>query len=267
MQDTQHSFSNETSKTICRTAKMSAKEFKDFKLFLTIIRSDFTDFSLVGGAFRAYSNSGTCVVETGFPFFSDMHFDLFEIKKKTKSLSALDKKTSITVTTDENSILFEDHTGPIQFFRDNPEFLDNKFVSDRVMMGTLLNNVDPDKLIVSEAISEKAVCRIKRFSRKFSPDHIYFKHDKNDLNKGLLSMPGSSEDSLEFRIELKKPLLIPMKKNHYFNLEILPAIFNQDDMYLKCYFTNDQKIFSIYSTKVNDLFVNIYSTSELIEEN
>ncbi len=78
-------------------------------------------------------------------------------------------------------------------------------------------------------------------------------------------MVGNTGDS-EVRMELKKPLLIPMKKNHYFNLEILPTIFNKDDMYLKCYFTNDQKIFTISSTKVNDLFVNIYSQSELIEE-
>ncbi len=129
----------------------------------------------------------------------------------------------------------------------------------------MLNNVDPDKLIVSEAIPKIAVRRIKTFSRKYSSDRICFKHDKNDLYKGFLSMVGRSGDP-ELKIELKKPLLIPMKKDHYFKLAILPTLFNKDDMYLKCYFTNDQKIFAMYSTKVNDLFVNIYSTSELIEE-
>jgi hypothetical protein len=85
------------------------------------------------------------------------------------------------------------------------------------------------------------------------------------LNKGFLSVAGDSRDS-ELRIELKKPLLIPMKKNHYFKLKVLPTIFNKDHMYLKCYLTTDQKIFAMFSTKLNDLFVNIYSNSELIKE-
>jgi hypothetical protein len=266
MKDTQHTLRYDDPKTICTTAKMSAKEFKDFKSFLNIIKSDFNDFSLVGGAFRSFSNSYACVVETGFGFFSDMHFDIFKIKEFIKSISTLDKKTSITVTTDENSLIFEDHTGNIQFSRGNPEFLDNKFVSDKETMETLLNNVDPNKLIVSEAIPKINVCRLKTVSRRLRSGCICLKHDKNDLNKGFLSMVGESGNSTEFQIELKKPLLIPMKKNHYFNLKILPTLFNKDDMYLKCYLTNDQKIFAIYSTKVNDLFVNIYSTSELIEE-
>jgi hypothetical protein len=194
-----------------------------------------------------------------------MDFAICEIKEKTKSLATLDKRNSITVTVDNTRIIFEDHLVPIRVSRSNPAYSDNKFISDKEMIKTVLNNVDPNKLIVSEAIPKIAVCRIKRFSRKYSSDCICFKHDKNDLYKGFLSMVGRPEDS-ELQIEVKKPLSIPMKKNHYFNLEILPSIFNKDDMYLKCYFTNDQKIFAMYSTKVNDLFVNIYSKSELIEE-
>ena len=129
----------------------------------------------------------------------------------------------------------------------------------------MLNNVDPTKLIVSEAIPKINVSRIFKASPNLYSECIHLKHDKNDLNKGFLFILGGSGDT-EFRIELKKPFLIPMKKNHFFNLLVMPTIFNRDDMYLKCYFTNDQKIFTIYSTKVNDLFVNIYSKSELIEE-
>jgi hypothetical protein len=265
MKNTQPTLPQGNPKIICTTAKMSAKEFKDFKSFLNIIKSDFNDFSLVGGAFRAYSNNRACIVETGFGFFSDMHFAICEIKEKTKSLSTLDKKTSITVTANNSNIIFEDYVGPIELSRSNPALSDNKFISDKEMIKTVLNNVDPNKLIVSEGIPKIAVRRIKTFSRKYSSDCICFKHDKNDLYKGFLSMVGRPEDS-ELQIEVKKPLSIPMKKNHYFSLEILPSIFNKDDMYLKCYFTNDQKIFAMYSTKVNDLFVNIYSKSELIEE-
>ena len=150
--------------------------------------------------------------------------------------------------------------GTIELSRGNPADLKNKFISDKEMVETVLSNVDPTKLIVSEAIPKIDVWRISKASRILSSDRIYFKHDKNDLNKGFLYMVGWRGD---FSMDLRKPLLIPMTENHYFELEILPTLFNKDDMYLKCYFTNDQKIFAIFSTKVDDLFVNIYSRSEL----
>lgn len=266
MKNTQPTLPQGNPKIICTTAKMSAKEFKDFKSFLNIIKSDFNDFSLVGGAFRAYSNNRACIVETGFHSFSNMQLDIYEIKQLIKLISTLDKRNSITVTADGSGITFEDYLGNIQRSPGNPKYFDNKFVSDKEMIKTVLNNVDPNKLIVSEAIPKINVCRINKVSRKLSTECIYLKHDKNDLNKGFLSMVGESGNSTEFQIELKKPLLIPMKKDHYFKLAILPTLFNKDDMYLKCYFTNDQKIFAMYRTKVNDLLVNIYSQSELIEE-
>ena len=57
-----------------------------------------------------------------------------------------------------------------------------------------------------------------------------------------------------------------MKENHYFNLDILPTLFDKDDMYIKCYLTDVDKIFTIVSTKVNDFFVNIYLRSKLCED-
>lgn len=251
--------------TIRTEAEVSAKEFRDFKSFLNIIKSDFIDFSLVGGAFRAFSNDHSCIVETGFGFFRDMHFDIPDVKQFGGLISNLDKKTSITVKADATGITIADNLGPIQISRPNPQYINNKFISDKEMIETVLEDVDPNGLIVSEAIPKINVCRIKKMPRALNTECIYLKHEKNNLSKGFLSMAENSRDS-EVKMELKKPLLIPMKENHYFNLKILPAIFNKDHMYLKCYLTNDQKIFVMYSTKVNDLFVNIYSSSELTEE-
>ena len=270
MKNNQHALPHHGQETIRAEAEISAKDFRNFKSFLNIIKSDFTDFCLVGGAFRARSNNYQCIVETGFPFFSDMNFDITNIKQFTGLISKFDKKNSITVKVNNSSIIFEDNAGPIELSRVNPAYLDNKFVSEKEMIETVLYNVDPTKvdqikLIVSDAIPKIEVCRINKLALKLSTESICLKHDKDNLNKGFLSIVNASGDS-ESRIELKKPLLIPMKKNHYINLKVLPTLFNKDHMYLKCYFTNDQKIFVMYSTKVNDLFVNIYSQSELIEE-
>ena len=110
------------------------------------------------------------------------------------------------------------------------------------------------------------VRRMNTTSRNLHSNCISIKPDENDLTKGFLYISDGPAKSIEFNTALKKPLITPLKKNHYFNLSVLPTLFNKDDIYLKCYLTNDQTILSIYSTKINDLFVNIYSRSELIKE-
>ncbi len=266
MKNTQHTLQHDDPRKRRTEVEISAKDFRSLKLFLNIIKSNFNDFSLVGGAFRAYSNDRRCVVETGFDFFSDMHFDIIKIKTFVRLISKFDKKGTITVRTDDAGITIADYLGDLQIRHPAHQFIDNKFVSDKDMEETVLKNMDQNRLIVNEAISKKCVCRIKRASRILASKRICFKHDKNDLYKGLLSMSGKAKDSPVFSHKLKKPLLTPMKKNHYFQLEILPILFNRDDMYLKCYFRNDQRTTAMYSTKVNDLFVNMYTQSELLKE-
>jgi hypothetical protein len=269
MKNTQNALPQNSLGAIRTVAKLSAKDFRDFKLFLNIIKSNFNDFSLVGGAFRAYSYNRTCIVETGFGFLKDMHFDIINIKSFVRLVSKFDKKNPITVRTvetgDQTGIKIADYLVDLQRLHPTHPFIDNKFVSDKDMEETVLKNMDPNRLIVNDAISKKYVCRIKRVSQKLAADHICFKHDKNNLSKAFLAMSGKAKDSPEFEYILQKPLLIPMKKNHYFNLDILPMSFNKDDMYLKCYLTKEQTITAMYSTKVNDLFVNMYTQSELLK--
>ena len=264
MKNNQNTLHQVSSKTIRTKAEISAKDFRDLKLFLNIIKTDFRDFSLVGGAFRSFSNDKTCVVETGFGSLSDMNFNILEIKQFTKLISALDKEGSIFVQVDDTGIIFKDYSGDLKLL--NPEYSDNKFVSYKKMKEIVLKNMDPNKLIISEGLPKVLVRRMKTASHKLHSDYISFKPDKNNLTKCFLSISGGADDSPELQAELKKPLIIPLKKNHYFRVAILPTLFNKDDSLLKCYFTNDQKILSIFSTKVNDLFVNIYSKSELLKE-
>ncbi len=87
MKDTQLALPNNDPETICTTARISAKDLKDFKLFIKIIVPHFRDFNLVGGVFRAKSSRGTCIVETGCRFFSDMDVFMYEIENYLKFIS------------------------------------------------------------------------------------------------------------------------------------------------------------------------------------
>ena len=198
MKTTKQTLRRDEAETTCITTEISANEFKDFKLFLNIIKMNFIDFSLVDGAFRTYSNNRAIIVETGFRFFRGMSFEIAEIKSFLKSISTLCKKNSITVKANESSIVFEDQLGSYEVMSGNADLLDNKFISDEEMIDTWLINVDPNKLIISGAIPIIGVRRMKTALSKFSSDGIYFKYDKNDLTRGFLSMLLSSAKKFRY---------------------------------------------------------------------
>jgi hypothetical protein len=283
MQSAQQALSNEDASRTVKKVEISPKQFKDFKSFLNIIKSEFNDFSMVDGAFRSYCNDRwrKCIVETGFPFFTDISFTVCNIKTFLKSISTHGEKFPVNVTVTESKITFEDlYGGNIEFLTANPEHSDNPFISNDDLDSTFLANVDTEKLMVKDAVPQVVVSKLKLMRGKLSSKHICINHDENDLGSGFLSISNRSEESIktqrilssamidiaEYGVRLNRPFLIPMKKNHFFNLDILPTLFNKDDLYIKCYLTDDEKIFAILNTKVNDLFVNIYLESKLCGE-
>jgi len=264
MQNNEQAQPNNDSRCIRTESELSPKEFQDFIDFLGMIRADFDDFSLVNGAFRAYSNEHKCIVETGFCFFRDMNFNLSDIKTFIRKISTFKKSKRIILNVDDSFITLADENGSLQIPNINSKRILNKFISDKEMMNTILKNVDPNKIIFGETIPIQSILRINKTSRILRTNNIIFKHDKNVLNKGVLSIPGNETDSPECVVELKNKLFIPLKRNYCFKLAMSPSLFKKDDVYIKSYFNHDQSVCTMYNTKINDIYVNIYSHSEMM---
>jgi len=127
MQSAQQALSDGDASRTVKKVEISPKQFKDFKSFLNIIKSEFNDFSMVDGAFRSYCNDRwrKCLVETGFPFFTDISFTVCNIKTFLKSISTHGEKFPVNVTVTESKITFEDlYGGNIEFLTANPEHSD-----------------------------------------------------------------------------------------------------------------------------------------------
>ena len=94
-------------------------------------------------------------------------------------------------------------------------------------------------------------------------------HVENTLNMVFFQISEGSQGSgfQNYQMKLNKPLLLPMKKGHYFDIACMPFEFCKDFISLNFYFTEDENIIHlIYNTVVNNLFVNIYARATLIEE-
>lgn len=265
MGNAQHAPSPDQSNDMPATVTLSVTQFSAFKNFLNIIKSHFNDFSLIDGAFRAWSNNHLYLVETGFPFLRGMRFDIANIKEKFKILSMFKKRTDITFTVNNTEFTITDGITPLTFVKPNPAFLDNKYFSDNEIE-EFFKTLEPNRKIVDAIIPTKYVSRAKQLSLKTLTDYFHLKHNKTDLNNGCFFIPNTSDKSVEVSINFNVNFQIPMIKDHFIQLPTFPFNFDKDVLYLKCYFNPDQTITTMYSTKINNLFVNMYSKSALFQE-
>jgi hypothetical protein len=254
------------STTVCKTLEISAEEFSVFEFFLDKIKLKFNDFSLVNGAFRSYSNDKSYIIETGFPFFSDVSFDITKIKDKMKSVSTFRKKNCVNFNFNDTGYKIDDGTYSLDFISPDPDFIDNKFISYEEMEQLVLKNVDPNKIIFREGIDRKRALRAKQLLRKLSSKSIHLKKVKSSSNEVSLVIPVKSDESVIPSINLKQPLLMPLREKYFLKLPAFPFNFYEDHLYITCYFNYDQTVTTMFSTKVNNLWINFYSQSELSSE-
>jgi len=251
---------------------LTKEQFKEFYSFLNIIKQHFNDLCIVKGVFRSRSNDRSTIVETGFSYFENLDFCIDDIKLLVKMLSTFDKKSDITVTTNEKNIIFTDGFKRAHVANANLEFIHNKFFSDEEMYERIFNNIDVDKPFIKETLPKAIVYNINKMTRDLYTNEILIKHKENYLNKGYLLMYNKKGiydicNVDEYIIELKKEFLTPMNVNHHFWVVSLPFIFNKADMTFNYYIEGDRPIINtICNTSVDSLLINIYGRSSLIEE-
>ena len=266
MQDTQLDIEHDIVKPIQTKTVLSKEQFKELYTFLNIIKPHFEDLCIVNGKFRARSNDNTCIVETKFSYFKGVDFYIANIKMLVKMLYTLDKKAAITIAIDDTNVTFTDGCQSVQVMNANPEFIDNKFMTDEEMKKLLDDNVDVEKLFIKETLPKSVVCNIHKISKDFNTEVIKVQHTQEDLNKGYFYISNRSRN-LEYTIKLKEAFITPMKKGHSFNMTSLPFIFNKADMTLNYYLNTDGYIVAtLYNTTVDGLLVYVFARAAIHEE-
>jgi hypothetical protein len=237
--------------------------------FLSIVRSDFNDVSIRDGTFRSYSYDKSYILETAFPFFRGIDFDITNVKRKYGLLNKFGKNENVTFTLLRDGYLFDNSITDYKFLHPSAESLDNKYIAYEDMANLILNKIYPEKLIVSDTISSRYVRRTKQAAKTLSSLSITFHINKKDPKLGeliIFGQPKTSEEFTEYTYKLKFPICMPFNRKHSFQLPSFPFKFDTDDLFFKSYFNYDKTITTFCNTKLDNLFVNFYAQSEILRK-
>ena len=252
---------------------LSKEQFREFYDFLNIIKSEFTDFCIRNGDFRARNNDRSIIVETGFSYFANIDYCIGDVNELVKLLSRLDKKSKITFVMEENNIFFNDNYQDIKIGKGDPNYIDNEFVPEEEMEEVFYKSIDKQKQLVDETLPRAIVSNIYKMADDLNTSTISVKHEKGNLLKGYIyvanqsSRHGSSgPPTREYSIRLKRAFMRPMEMDHYFVLSTRPFIFSKRDMNINCFISKDGRmIITIFMVMVRNLLINIYSRTAYLE--
>ena len=246
-------------------AVLSKEQFREFYDFLNIIKSEFNDFCIRNGDFRARSNSKFMIVETGFKYFANIDFCIGDINELVRLLSRLDKKSKINVVIEENTIFFNDNYQNLKIGTCNPNYIDNKFVSEEEMEETIYKNIDKHKPLMNETLPRSIVSNIYKMADDLNTLKIDVKHEKGNLLKGYIYV-ANQNTCREYSIRLRRAFMRPMEMNHYFVLNTSAFVFSKHDMNINCFISKDGRmIITIYTVRMRNLLINIYSRGSYME--
>ena len=129
--------------------------------------------------------------------------------------------------------------------------------------------VEPDGLLLRESLQKVDIANINKMLRELNSNIIRVTHVRDSLNMACFKISeGNIVNGVKnFQMRLKKPFLLPMKKNNNFDISCIPFEFCKDYITMNFYFTKDENIINIfYNTVVSDLYVNIYARTSLFED-
>jgi hypothetical protein len=246
---------------------LSKEQFKEFCMFIDIIKLHFTDFCMVDGTFRMRSDDKVAIVETEFHYLKGANLNIIDTKLLVKMLSTLSKKTPITLTMEEDTASFTDGYQSVKVYNYSSLGPDDQFVSDDQMREILESNMDPDRPFLKQTLAKPLVFNIKKVSKELKTEFIAVQHIEGELNRGCLYVNNkcayasrSDYAAREYTIELENDFLCPMPMDHYFRVSSLPFIFDKSNMFLDFYLNDnvDRMVMATYRTSIDGLLINIY---------
>jgi hypothetical protein len=251
---------------------LSKDQFKEFYTFIDIIKFNFTDFCMMDGTCRMRSDDNTCIVETEFEYFKGADLYISDAKMFVKMLSTLSKKIPITLTIEEDNIIFCDGYQSVQLQNCSFSSPENTFVPDDEMLKYFELNIGSIKPLLKETLAKPLVCNIKKVSKEFKTERVTDGHVEGDPTKGCLLVTNrsaygghSGDGTREYTIKLKNHFLCPMPINHFFIVSIKLFSFDKSDMVLDYYLdgNNERIIITIHHTRIDGLFINIYGRASV----
>lgn len=255
-------------------SELTEDQFKDLYAFLSIIGTQFNDFTIVQGCFRSRTDDLTCIVETHFECFDGMDFGLSGIKAFVRMLSTIDKTSSVEVTMDDEFVFFADGQVIVDLKKIQGSFNDNPFVPDEEIKRIYFDQVvNEERSIIRETIHRSVVSNIGKMCRDLHTNVVTIRQQKGDPGRGYLVVEekpgyGPSGSSRRYTVALKTGFLTPLKEGTRMHMSNLPYLFNKSDVTLEVKRCTDTEIVAImHKAAVGDLSISSFGRAALMEDN
>jgi len=250
-----------------QTIRMTNEEFSNFLKCLSNLKEVCNDADIQQGIIRQRTNNHTSIFEIDMrPLLDDASISLTNLKQKIELLKPFQiQDVEITIEEDgEGSGYYEfkDEYSSIRFDIPTYDFMDNKFVSEEELRNIFSES--EDDLLLEHDFESIINERIKIVSQYFNIQTVMVEF--NGESATISARTPSKDQSAEFaeNVVLNTPI-----DGSVTNITNVAFMIEQDGDISFQMFKDPEANVSLnkFSSKLGDMELNIYSRSQIIENN
>ena len=239
---------------------LDGERYEELLRCLGILRDICNDADIRDGIMRQKTNDSATVLEIDLsPILEDLNIPLINLKTKLDLLKIFtEQEVEITVN-DNGSFSFSDQYSSLNFEGPDLDFIDNKYINEEELASIF--PINEDDLILSTDISKVISDRMRVISQGFNVNSIQVKFE------GELSALTMQTQSMEQSAKIMGEITTERQLQATSSLINTPFIIDHEgDIVFKMYNYREAICSNLCSTSISDININIYSRSQLTEE-
>ncbi len=239
---------------------LEGDRFEELLRCLGILRDICNDADIREGVIRQKTNDEATVFEIDLsPILEDLSIPLINLKTKLDLLKIFSEQQVEITVHDNGSFSFSDQFSSLSFEGPELEYVDNKYINQEEL--SLIFTVNEDDLILSAEISKVISDRMRVISQGFNVNTVRVQFNGEDAD--LVMQTQSMEQSAKIMGEIISER--PLQSSS--SLVTTPFIIDHEgDILFKMFNYRDAICSNQCSTSISDININVYSRSQLTEE-
>lgn len=242
---------------------LDSSQYEDLFNCLSNFKEICNDIDIREAVLRQRSNDHTCIVEVDLtPLLGDSSIALTSLKEKIELLKTfIDQE--VTITIDDEFVMFSDQYTAIKFRKPTLELLDNTFMTEQEL--DTIYNVTEEDLVLDYEIPTLITNRIKNITRGFNTTTIQVNFGGEEAALNYVTQSQDQHVKFVDGITLNEVI-----ENRYSPLIVVPFLIEHETPISlrmcrdsRRRNTNQEILLNKFHTTLGDITMNLYNRSEI----
>lgn len=238
---------------------LDSEQFVEFLRCLSLLRDICNDADIREGVVRQRTNDNSSIFEVDMrSLIQNVDLPISNLKQKLDLLKIFSEQEEVAISVEEGSFSISDQYSVLRFVSPKLDFMDNKFMNEEELNSIITLN--EEDLVLGCEILKVISDRMRIITQSFNVNTV-----KVNFNEETASITTETQ-ARDQQARILSDIVSNRVMKSTSNLVAIPFVIDHDgDMELKMYNVKENVLVNMFSAKISDVNITVFSRSLLAE--